>query len=82
MTTRSNSCQWGQIDDVDYRIDESIEVSAVVALVRSLPVAQQVEVNGSDKLERYSHIGCLIRVVSNGRGRGGHSRALPYSVMV
>jgi hypothetical protein len=37
----------GSIDEVDYRIDESIEVSAVVALVRSLPVAQQVGVNGS-----------------------------------
>jgi len=49
MTTRSNSCQWGQNDDVDYRIDdESIEVSAVVALVGSLPVAQQVEVDGSE----------------------------------
>jgi hypothetical protein len=38
----------GSIDEVDYRIDESIEVSAVVALVRSLPVAQQVGVNGSE----------------------------------
>jgi hypothetical protein len=35
------------IDEVDYRIDESIEVSAVVAHVRSLPVAQQVRVTGS-----------------------------------
>jgi hypothetical protein len=37
----------GSIDEVGYQIDESIEVSAVVALVRSLPVAQQVGVNGS-----------------------------------
>jgi hypothetical protein len=37
----------GSIDEVDYRIDESIEISAVVALVRSLPVTQQVGVNGS-----------------------------------
>jgi hypothetical protein len=36
------------IDEVDYRIDESIKVSAVVTLVRSLPVAQQVGVNGSE----------------------------------
>jgi hypothetical protein len=35
------------IDEVDYQIDESIKVSAVVALVRLLPVAQQVEVDGS-----------------------------------
>ena len=49
MTTRSNSCHWGQNDDVNYRIDdESIEVSAVVALVGSLPVAQQVKVDGSE----------------------------------
>ena len=53
----------GSIDEVDYRIDESIEVSAVVAHVRSLPVAQQVRVNGSDKLERYGHGGYLIKVV-------------------
>jgi hypothetical protein len=37
----------GSIVEVDYRIDESIEVSEVVALIRSLPVAQQVGVNGS-----------------------------------
>jgi hypothetical protein len=37
----------GSINEVDYQIDESIEVSAVVALVRLLPVAQQVGVNGS-----------------------------------
>jgi hypothetical protein len=37
----------GSINEVDNRIDESIGVSAVVALVRSLPVAQQVGVNGS-----------------------------------
>jgi hypothetical protein len=37
----------GSIDEVDYRIDESIGVSVVVALVRSLPVAQQVGGNGS-----------------------------------
>jgi hypothetical protein len=37
------------IDEVDYRTDdESIEVSAVVALVGLLPVAQQVEVDGSE----------------------------------
>ena len=53
----------GSIDEVDNRIDESIGVSAVVALVRSLPVAQQVGVNGSDKLERYGHGGYLIKVV-------------------
>ncbi len=53
----------GLIDEVDYQIDESIGVSAVVALVRSLPVAQQVGVYGSDKLERYGHGGYLIKVV-------------------
>jgi hypothetical protein len=37
----------GSIDEVDYRIEESIGVGAVVALVGSLPVAQQVGVNGS-----------------------------------
>jgi hypothetical protein len=53
----------GSIDEVDYQIDESIGVSAVVALVRSLPFAQQVRVNGSDKLERYGREGYLIKVV-------------------
>jgi len=33
-------------------------------------------------VERYRHGGYLIKVVVMGRGRGGHSRALPYSVMV
>jgi hypothetical protein len=37
----------GSIDEVDYQIVESIGVSAVVALVRSLPFAQQVRVYGS-----------------------------------
>jgi hypothetical protein len=37
----------GSINKVDYQIDESIEVSAAVVLVRLLPVAQQVGVNGS-----------------------------------
>jgi hypothetical protein len=37
----------GSIDEVDYQIVESIGVSVVVTLVRSLPVAQQVGVNGS-----------------------------------
>ena len=53
----------GSIDEVDYQIDESIGVSAVVALDWSLPFGRQVRVNGSDKLERYSHEGYLIKVV-------------------
>ena len=57
LSCRAPSQKWVNDDEVKvvsvgsnrrcYRIDESIEVSAVVALVRSLPVAQQVEVNGS-----------------------------------
>ncbi len=49
---------------------------------RRFAAGQVRESNGSDKLERCSHEGYLINGSRNGHGRGGHSRALPYSVMV
>jgi hypothetical protein len=44
-------------------------------------IAHNMHENHVD-MERYSHKGYLIRVVVIGLSREGHSRALPYSIMV